>query len=115
MTLLDALAPLLANPTPVVAFVGGGGKSSALFRLAADLVTAGQRVITTTTHIAIEQLALAPVHLRYPEATAEQIDAALQRHRHLLLTDNSAGERFERLPSWRAHYTRSSGAGGGPS
>lgn len=90
MTLHEALSTLLTNPTPVVAFVGGGGKSSALFRLAADLVTAGQRVITTTTtHIAIEQLARAPTHLRYPEATAEQIDAALQQHRHLLLTDNS--------------------------
>lgn len=90
MTLLDALAPFLTHPMPVVAFVGGGGKSSALFRLAEALVTAGKRVITTTTtHIASEQLALAPAHLRYTEATAERIDAALQQHRHLLLTDNS--------------------------
>lgn len=90
MTLHEALSTLLTNPMPVVAFVGGGGKSSALFRLAEELVAAGKRVITTTTtHIAIEQLARAPTHLRYPEATAEQIDAALQQHRHLLLTDNS--------------------------
>ncbi len=53
-------------------------------------MAAGHRVITTTTtHIAVEQLALAPAHLLYTEASVERIDAALQQHRHLLLTDNS--------------------------
>jgi len=90
MTLLEALSPLLKGDPPVVAFVGGGGKSSALFRLAADLVAAGQRVITTTTtHIATAQLALAPAHLRLIDATPARVDTALQQHRHLLLTDTS--------------------------
>ena len=90
MTFLEALSPFLTTPPPVVAFVGGGGKSSALFRLAAELVAAGKRVITTTTtHIAVEQLAWAPVHLPLTEATTERIDAALQQHQHLLITDSS--------------------------
>ncbi|MCE7985720.1 MAG: putative selenium-dependent hydroxylase accessory protein YqeC [Caldilinea sp. CFX5] len=89
MTLLEALAPLMITPTPVVAFVGGGGKSSALFSLAADLVAAGRRVIsTTTTHLAAEQLALAPAHLFLTAATPERLAATLTQHRHLLITDN---------------------------
>lgn len=80
----------MTTPAPVVAFVGGGGKSSALFRLAADLVATGKRVITTTTtHIAVEQLTWAPAHLHLTEATAEEIDAALRQHQHLLITDAS--------------------------
>ncbi len=65
MQLLAAL-DLQLNPAipDVVAFVGGGGKSSALFRLAREIVTSGQRVIvTTTTHISLEQMRQEPVHI----------------------------------------------------
>ena len=37
------------QPQDVVAFVGAGGKTSAMFRLADELAARGQRVITTTT------------------------------------------------------------------
>ncbi|MBN1317047.1 MAG: hypothetical protein JXA42_16315, partial [Anaerolineales bacterium] len=48
----------------IVAFVGGGGKTSAMFQLAGELVAAGWRVITTTTtHIGREQASLAPLHV----------------------------------------------------
>lgn len=87
MTLLEALA-LPFSPAPVVAFVGGGGKTSAMFRLAADLVAASRRVITTTTtHIAADQLALAPSHLLPAVATPDRITAALAQHHHLLITE----------------------------
>lgn len=90
MTLLEALSTLLKGDPPVVAFVGGGGKSSALFRLADELVAIGKRVITTTTtHIATEQLAFASAHLPLTDVTSERIDRALHEHRHLLITDSS--------------------------
>lgn len=46
----------------VVAFVGAGGKTSALFRLAAELRTEGWRVlVTTTTHMARAEARRAPL------------------------------------------------------
>ncbi|CAN5831928.1 molybdenum cofactor cytidylyltransferase [soil metagenome] len=65
MQLLPALN-LQLNPSQpdVVAFVGGGGKSSALFRLAQEIVASRQRVIvTTTTHISQEQLQSQPAYV----------------------------------------------------
>lgn len=83
---------LRLNPTPaapeIVAFSGAGGKSAALFRLAGEIVAAGQRVVTTTTtHIAAQQIAQAPTHLL---VTDGQIDwtalaRALDIHGHCLL------------------------------
>ena len=54
MNLADALMPLLPAPPAggVLALVGGGGKTSALFGLAGDLAGLGQAVLlTTTTHL----------------------------------------------------------------
>ena len=52
----------------VVSFVGGGGKTSAMFRLAAELREAGWRVVTTTTtHLGQAQVLNAPSVLRLPE------------------------------------------------
>jgi molybdenum cofactor cytidylyltransferase len=49
LTLAGALG---VSPGEVVALVGGGGKTAAMFRLAAELVSQGGRVlVTTTTHI----------------------------------------------------------------
>lgn len=42
--------------TPAIAVVGGGGKTSLIFRLTEELVSEGKRVIiTTTTHMAYEK------------------------------------------------------------
>ena len=47
-----------------VAFVGGGGKSNAMFRLGRELAAAGRRVLlTTTTRIFAAQIAQAPAHV----------------------------------------------------
>ena len=46
MTLADALGVTGAE---VVALVGGGGKSTAMFRLAREMVDKGGQAITTTT------------------------------------------------------------------
>ena len=54
MRLAEALEPFLPPVAggAVTALVGAGGKTSALFCLAAELMDAGTRVlVTTTTHI----------------------------------------------------------------
>jgi probable selenium-dependent hydroxylase accessory protein YqeC len=49
------LLKLNVEETPVIAVVGGGGKTSLIFRLTEELTPKGKRVIiTTTTHMAYE-------------------------------------------------------------
>jgi molybdenum cofactor cytidylyltransferase len=61
----------------VVSFVGGGGKTSAMFRLAGELKRDGWRIVTTTTtHLAESQRAFAPSVLRLTELSClrERLD-----------------------------------------
>lgn len=52
MTLAEALLPQPHRLSGVVAFVGAGGKTTAMLRLARELEALGRRVIvTTTTHL----------------------------------------------------------------
>jgi len=52
MSLAPALLPLLPGGAGVIAFVGAGGKTSALFHLAAELAMEGRPVLlTSTTHL----------------------------------------------------------------
>ncbi|MEJ2247769.1 MAG: selenium cofactor biosynthesis protein YqeC [Acidobacteriota bacterium] len=52
----------------VVSFVGGGGKTTSMFRLAGELSASGLRVLTTTTtHISEEQVHLSPASIRPEE------------------------------------------------
>ena len=70
----------------VVALVGGGGKTTAMFLLAREMVEKGARAITTTTtKIFAAQIALAPAHVAAAEATRERVGAALAVHRHVLV------------------------------
>ncbi len=79
----------------VVAFVGGGGKTGAMFRLARELSEIVKRVVvTTTTRIFAAQIALAPAHLRLADSSTDldRILAALAQHPNLLVvggTDDS--------------------------
>jgi molybdenum cofactor cytidylyltransferase len=90
---MDLATALRIEPKDVVAFVGGGGKTSAMFRLAAEIVAAGGQVVTsTTTRIFAAQIALAPRHVAvdaapgaWPAALAA-IGAALAETRHVLVT-----------------------------
>lgn len=79
----------------IVAFVGAGGKTSALFRLGTELADEGWRVLaTTTSRIATDELTLAPgvldvsVGLR-PAA----VSRALTQHNFVYLYSRLAGER----------------------
>ena len=108
MTLTDALG-LAADE--VVALVGGGGKTTAMFRLAREVVDRGGSVITTTTtRIFGAQIALAPAHVPAADVTRERVSTALAVHRHVLVvgaTDAGSGKAegvsldlFQRLRAW---------------
>jgi probable selenium-dependent hydroxylase accessory protein YqeC len=83
-------------PDEVVALVGGGGKTTAMFRLAREVVEGGGRAITTTTtRIFGAQIALAPAHVRAASVTRERLSAELALHRHVLVigaTDAGSGK-----------------------
>jgi molybdenum cofactor cytidylyltransferase len=87
----------------VVALVGGGGKTTAMFRLASELTAQGKRVVTTTTtRIFAAQIALAPQHLIHPaEQPADELLSRLSRalaaQSHVLVVgvpDYQAGKAF---------------------
>lgn len=85
-SLPDALAVQLGD---VVSFVGGGGKTTAMFRLAEELSASGWRVVTTTsTHIGRGQSDLAEHHLWDPKPSRliKSLEAALHSVRHVLVT-----------------------------
>jgi len=113
--------------------VGGGGKTTAMFRLAREIVEKGEHALTTTTtRIFAAQIALAPSHIAATDATCESVWAALDAHRHLLVigaTDAATGraggvslDMFRRLRAWcprvcsarEARHTRDRVAGPGP-
>lgn len=108
MRLADALS---VTGHDVVALVGGGGKTTAMFRLAREIVEKGGCAITTTTtRIFAAQIALAPTHVPASEATRERVEGALAAHRHVLVVgatnprdgkaDGVALELFGRLREW---------------
>jgi molybdenum cofactor cytidylyltransferase len=108
VTLVEALG--LASDE-VIALVGGGGKTTTMFRVAREIVDRGGCVLTTTTtRIFGAQIAQAPAHVIATDATRETITAALARHRHVLVIGNrddgdgrAAGvspELFAELHAW---------------
>ena len=108
MKLADALG---LTGDEVVALVGGGGKTTAMFRLAREMVDGGGSAITTTTtHIFAAQIALAPAHVSAADATRESPSAALAVHRHVLVigatnprdgkADGVSLDLFQRLRTW---------------
>ena len=117
MQLSDALRSLLPGTGAVIAIVGGGGKTSALFTLAEELALGGPGdhvLVTTTTHIVdprteqgrpFDQLLLdpdlaGPAHGKEGPPVA-QPQASTGRGRRLVLAAGSEGGRLQGLhPSW---------------
>ncbi|MCC7209453.1 MAG: putative selenium-dependent hydroxylase accessory protein YqeC [Anaerolineae bacterium] len=80
----------------VVAFTGAGGKTSTLFRLGRELAELGWRVLgTTTTRLAVEEVALAPGALGAMGARIrpEAISRALGQHGFVFLYHNFNGDK----------------------
>lgn len=89
----------------VIALVGAGGKTTAMFRLASELAARGERVITTTTtHISMpnadqtEALILTAADEHWRETIAE----ALATRRHITVAANTTAEGKLQgiLPEW---------------
>ena len=108
MKLADALG---MRGDDVVAIVGGGGKSTAMFRLAREMVERGGRAITTTTtRIFGAQIALSPAHIPAAQATRESVLAALAAHGQVLVigatnpgdgkAEGISVDLFARLRAW---------------
>ncbi len=98
---------LQIQPKEVIAFTGGGGKTTAMFRLAAELAAEGKRVVTTTTtRIFAAQLQLAPQHRTVgdPAQALAETQAVLRETPHLLLTGatNREGKAFGIAPEFIA-------------
>lgn len=75
------------RPRETVAFTGGGGKTTIMFRLAAELAASGCAVVTsTTTRLAVRETALPPCCLACEDADAmvARLPAALAHARHVL-------------------------------
>lgn len=87
----------------VVAFVGGGGKTTAMFRLASEIAGGGGRAVTTTTtRIFAAQTQLVPVHVQ----SVAEAKSALESSRHVLLTgpvDTAQGKAFGVTPDEIEH------------
>jgi molybdenum cofactor cytidylyltransferase len=75
----------------VVSFVGGGGKTTAMFRLASELSSAGMRVVTTTTtHISDDQARIAPASI-HPD-DLDRLGDNLDRFGHCLIIGSPDGK-----------------------
>lgn len=101
MVLVDALGLGLDALMPdVVALVGAGGKSSALFALGREIAARGQRVLlTTTTHLSYDQVQAAPsaVTVDGPSLPWAEIGACLDRVGQCLLMGPPGGPRRQGL------------------
>lgn len=85
MRIVDALR---IKSGDVVTLVGGGGKTTVMFRLAEELTAMGLTVISTmTTKIFVGQMERAPagVLLREDGALPDDLPALLAEHRHVLV------------------------------
>lgn len=90
------MTALRLEKSTVVSFVGAGGKTSAMFRLADELAAAGRRVVTTTTtRIFNTQMALAPavvtVEAVWTDDHARALQTHLDEHGHCLVVGTDGG------------------------
>lgn len=97
---MQLIKALRIEPGKVAAFVGAGGKTSAIRRLVQEL--SGPALVTTTTHIGRDQAGLAEVHRQVPagldfaSAEGSALLESLRSGQPLLLTGplNPAGDRW---------------------
>ncbi len=89
-----------------VAFVGGGGKSTAMFRLGNELAAAGKTVLlTTSTRIFAEQMRRSPATVTFNPDTESPADIfpalkkAVAEHGQVLLTGQLSGVNAFGIPA----------------
>ncbi len=102
MHLTRALRLALDPARPdVVSFVGGGGKTSSMFRAADEVVAAGHRAITaTTTRIFAAQVFEAPCHLAIGDALPDWDELArlLDCHGQVMLVTSATMQKAVGVP-----------------
>ena len=86
---------LRVQPRDVISFVGGGGKSTAMFRVADELVAQRKHVVTTTTtRLYAAQTQRDAVLLRYdltPDLVS-RVGEALAAHSHVIIVGDQVEE-----------------------
>lgn len=89
---MNLTTALNINPSEIIALVGGGGKTTTMFKLGQELAKQGKRVLlTTTTRIFAAQIKLAPYHLEFNphvqnvENLLINLETALEQHNQILL------------------------------
>ncbi len=81
----------------LVAIVGGGGKTSLMFRLAKEL--GGRVIATTTTRIFAAQMKLAPAVCNFPDQNFDRcLSDGLERHQLCLVVGQVEGEKARGVP-----------------
>jgi probable selenium-dependent hydroxylase accessory protein YqeC len=90
------LAPVLcAEKKGIISLIGGGGKTTLMFRLAKELAEAGKKVLTTTTtNIMLPDKSLSPTTL-LADSTEDLIlksEAALKQYSHFSAASHYNGE-----------------------
>ena len=93
------LSERLSVPRGIIAAVGGGGKTSLLWRLALELSENGRVVLTTTTHIRPPQCKT----LLNP--TRQAIAAALENHRLVAIGEPTPDGKLAEVKSLQGDYT----------
>lgn len=84
---------LRIQPGEVVAFVGAGGKTSALFRLADELAQQNQRVIvTTTTHLGTAQIVQPCLRFAPGSDFIARVQLGLDQHARVLIVGEDVPE-----------------------
>ena len=91
------------QPHEIIAFVGAGGKTTAMFRLTDELVTQGKRVVvTTTTRLGADQVgAFNQTPLRYassPNFIAHVREALANHSQVLVIGDDVADNKVAGVP-----------------
>jgi molybdenum cofactor cytidylyltransferase len=106
---VDLATALGVGAGDVVAFVGAGGKTAAMFRLAGELTQRGLRVVSTTTmRVSRDELRLAPHSvavghgMRLPDTLADEVGA----FGHVFLFAALAKDDMVRglRPAWLSEY-----------
>lgn len=98
---LSLVQALRVNSSPCVAFIGAGGKTTAMFQLARQLPT--PVIVTATSHLGVWQIGLADQHIITETPTPlEELEHGLNGI--ILLTGKMDGDRTRPIPTDVLHW-----------
>jgi molybdenum cofactor cytidylyltransferase len=104
----DHISKPFGGHSEIVSFVGAGGKTSAIFQLAREIVNRNSVVVTATTHLGVWQIPLADHHIiaNHPGGIQLPTEESV-----ILVTGEIEGERTrpvnETTLNWLREYSKS--------